>query len=142
MGSKQAREATVLIVEGDPQERERLGFALERSGFDVLECPGPTGPEYACVGERTGRCALLDRADVVVLDLWLASDAAMMGTPSSELLRLYVGAGRPVVTLGAPERGNHGFVSDPVIHLGRRPEAEELTRAVRAATRLRPGEID
>jgi hypothetical protein len=142
MDPERIHEATVLIVESDPQERERLGSALEASGFDVIQCPGPTGPDYACVGERTGRCALLDLADVVVLDLWLSSDAVMMGTPSGELLRLYVGAGRPVVTLGIPDGATSGLPSDPVVNLGRMPKAEDLTRAVRVATRRTRREVD
>jgi hypothetical protein len=133
MDLERSRGTTVLIVEADPQERDRLGSALERSGFDVLGCTGPTGPEYVCVGGRAGRCALIDGADVVVLDLWLRSDGAMVGTPSSELLRVYLAAGRPVVTLGTPD--DHGFAEEPVIHLERTPEPEDLVRAVRTLTR-------
>jgi hypothetical protein len=133
MDRERSRDTTVLIVEADPQERDRLGNALERSGFDVFGCTGPTGPEYVCVGGREGRCALIDGADVVVLDLWLRSDAAMVGTPSNELLRVYLAAGTPVVTLGTPD--DRGFAEEPVIHLDQRPEPEDLVRAVRTLTR-------
>jgi hypothetical protein len=37
---------TVLVVEADADERDRLGTVLERSGYDVVMCPGPVGPDY------------------------------------------------------------------------------------------------
>jgi hypothetical protein len=44
---------TVLLVEADEGERERLGEALEDAGYEVVGCPGPTVPDYtASVGGR------------------------------------------------------------------------------------------
>jgi hypothetical protein len=45
-------EGTVLLVESDHAESERLGRALENAGYEVITCPGPTAPEYACIGGR------------------------------------------------------------------------------------------
>lgn len=73
------RGHTVLVVEADADERERLGMVLEHGGYDVVLCSGPTGPRYVCIGEREGRCQLIGGSDIVVLDLWLESDALMMG---------------------------------------------------------------
>jgi CheY-like chemotaxis protein len=39
------RRLTVLIVEADADERDRLGAALERGGYDVVLCSGPTKPD-------------------------------------------------------------------------------------------------
>ena len=86
MGGKSTK---VLLVEAETAERERLGDLLERAGFDVVECPGPSGPDYTCVGGREGRCALVEPADIVVLDLWLESDTMLCGTQSGELIGLY-----------------------------------------------------
>ncbi|MBI3647206.1 MAG: response regulator transcription factor [Actinobacteria bacterium] len=133
-----ARGGTVLIVEADAAERERLGSALEREGFDVLQCSGPSPPDYGCVGGREGRCALMGSADVVVLDLWLESDAMLAGTPSGELLRLYLGAGKPVLMLGSFEGFNHGLEAEAVERLGRAPEPEDLIRAVRTLAKAVP----
>jgi CheY-like chemotaxis protein len=33
---------SVLVAESDPVERKRLAAALERDGFEVLLCSGPT----------------------------------------------------------------------------------------------------
>jgi hypothetical protein len=125
-------EGTVLLVEADEGERERLGKALEDGGYQVMACQGPTAPDYTCIGGWEGYCPLLERADVVVLDTWLASDEIGVGTSSDELLQLYAGSGRTVVALGpggslSPYAGGH------VICLDERPEVGEVVAAVRTA---------
>lgn len=50
----------------------------------------------AGVGEP---CLLTGRADLVVLDLWLASDTVLRGTPAMQLLSYYLDLGKPVVAL-------------------------------------------
>jgi CheY-like chemotaxis protein len=136
------RGLTVLVVEGDADERERLGTVLERGGYDVVLCSGPAGPDYVCIGGREGRCPLIDGSDVVVLDLWLETDTLMMGTPSDELLRLYLSAGKPVITLGRAEPLSPDVRDEPVAHLARRPDPEGLLRAVRASARWLQDEPD
>ena len=42
-------EGTVLLVESDHAESERLGRALEDAGYEVITCPGPAAPEFACI---------------------------------------------------------------------------------------------
>lgn len=54
-------------------------------------CPGPTAPDYTCIGGREGYCPPLERADVVVLDLWLAGDGIGVRTSPDELFALYAG---------------------------------------------------
>jgi hypothetical protein len=122
----------VLLVGSDEAERERLGDALEDAGYQVIACPGPTAPDYVCVGGREGSCPLLECADVVVLDPWLAGDDVGIGTTSDELLLLYSRGGRAVVTLG---NGGWGapFAVGPVIRLPRRPGTDEVVSAVRGA---------
>jgi hypothetical protein len=122
----------VLLVEANDGERERLGDALEHAGYQVMACPGPTTPDYTCIGGWEGYCPLLERADVVVLDTWLASDEIGVGTTSDELLELYAGSGRTVVAIGpggslSPYAGGH------VVCLDQRPEASEVLAAVRVA---------
>lgn len=59
-------------------------------------------------------------ADVVLLDLWLASDTMLRGTPAMQLLSHYLDLGKPVVALqrlGAPGarrwRVELGLAADP-----------------------------
>jgi CheY-like chemotaxis protein len=126
-------EGIVLVVEPDPFERDRLGEVLEDAGYEVISCPGPTAPDYTCIGAREGACPLLEQADVVVLDTWLASDELGEGASSDELLELYASHGRAVVALGPG-----GWLHDPVSHervigLEEHPETWEIVAAVRTA---------
>jgi hypothetical protein len=125
-------KGTVLLVEADEGERERLGAALEHAGYRVMACPGPSAPDYTCIGGWEGYCPLLERADVVVLDTWLAGDEIGVGTTSDELLELYARRGRTVVAIGqgrslSPYAGGH------VVCLDDRPDAPKVLAAIRAA---------
>lgn len=127
----------VLVVESDPGARDRLASWLEEAGYEVFVCPGPSGPEYVCVGGLGGPCPLVAAADAVVLDLWLEGDTVMEGTPAGELLVYYLASGKAVVALTHED--------DPVVPLPdgqiaivRRPaERGPLLGAVRRL--LRPG---
>ena len=57
-----------LIVDRDPDLRDRVGGWLEDEGLDVVACPGPTAPEYTCIGSMDGHCPLAQEADLVVLE--------------------------------------------------------------------------
>jgi hypothetical protein len=121
------RRGTVLVVEADAAERERFGSWLEASDLDVLVCPGPTEPDYTCVGSRDGVCPLVEEADVVVLDMSTESEAVIMGTASEELLGLYRLSGSRVVVLGS-HPGEQ--VPGQLIRLRRHPDREGLLEAV------------
>jgi hypothetical protein len=125
------QEGTVLLVESDEGERERLGNALEQAGYQVIACPGPTAPEYNCIGGREGYCPLLERADVVVLDPWLAGDEIGVGTSSEELFALYAGGGRTVVAIDATPLD--AVARGSMIRLDRHPESQAVVAAVRVA---------
>lgn len=135
MTEDQGSRGAVLVVEADPAERERFGTWLEGAGFAVLACPGPTEPDYTCVGGREGACPLVAEADLVVLDMSLDSETLMTGTPAEELLGLYLMAGRPVVVLGS-RQGEQ--VAGQLVRMGRHPSRDELLGAVRSL--VRPGE--
>jgi len=115
------------VVEADAAERERYGSWLERSGFDVLVCPGPTEPDYTCVGARDGMCPLVDEADVVVLDMSTESEAVVMGTASEELLALYLLTGSRVVVLGS-HPGEE--IPGQLIRLRRHPGEAQLLESI------------
>ncbi len=123
----QARRGTVLVVEADVAERERFGAWLEASGFDVLACPGPTEPDYTCMGSRQRLCPLVEEAGVVVLDMSLESEAVVMGTAAEEILGLYLFSGARVVVLGS-HPGDE--VEGQLVRLHRHPERDELLEAV------------
>jgi len=122
-----AGRGTVLVVEADANERERYGSWLEGSGFDVVMCPGPTEPDYSCVGARDGMCPLVEEAGVVVLDMSTESEAVMMGTASEEILALYLLTGTRVVVLGS-HPGEE--VEGQLKRLHRHPERAQLIEAI------------
>ena len=107
----------------------------------MVSCPGPQGPDFTCVGGRTGRCPLIDPADVIVFDQWLPGDELIMGTTPLELLSLYTTSGTPVVALGQSDFARDLYGEGPVAFLPRHPEVDELVRAVQGATEVPRREI-
>ncbi|HEX9122345.1 MAG TPA: hypothetical protein VF984_03150 [Actinomycetota bacterium] len=119
----------VLLVQADAVERESVGSWLETSGYRVLVCPGPTEPDYTCVGARGGVCPLAEDASVVVLDMSLDSEAVLLGTPAEDLLGLYLMTGHRVVVLGSHPGAD---VPGQLVRLRRHPGREELLEAIHA----------
>jgi CheY-like chemotaxis protein len=117
----------VLLVESDPVERERLAAALEGDGFEVVLCPGPTAPDYTCVGARVGRCPLATDGCVVVIDMHQDGDGSVSGTSAEELLDFYLQAQHPVVTLSARPIARDDA---RVLALRRHPDTDTLLTAV------------
>jgi CheY-like chemotaxis protein len=123
---------TVLLVERSREARDRIGRWLEEEGYEVLDCPGPTGPEYRCVAGRTGRCPLVHGADAVVIDLWLESDAVLEGTSAIDLLGYYLGSGLPVVALTHAEEAVRLFCEENLATLPWPPDRREVVETVGA----------
>jgi hypothetical protein len=128
------QEGTVLLVESDDGERERLGKALELAGYHAIACPGPTAPDYTCIGGRESYCPLLERADVVVLDPWFAGDEIGVGTSPDEVFALYAGSGRTVVAIDAVRLDPAARGS--MIRLDRHPGTQAVIAAVRIAAEV------
>ena len=131
MEPQRDRAGTVLVVEPDEDVRDRIGEWLEGEGFEVAGCPGPLGPDYSCVGSRSWMCPLERDADVVVLDLALASDLAMEGTPSEELLAYYVWKGHHVVALAHGVESLRSVDRDQVAVIPLPPTRAAVVAAVR-----------
>lgn len=120
----------VLVVDQDSEPREQMAGWLMEAGYEVLTCPGPVAPSYTCVGGRGGLCPLAAAADVVVLNLELASDTVLAGTPALKLLCYYLGLGKGVVTLGRPGDSVRPFEQERVVLVGRPADRGALLRAV------------
>jgi hypothetical protein len=134
------RARNVLVVGPDENIRDQIGEWLEDVGFEVAGCPGPMKPDYSCVGSRTWRCPLEGEADVVVLDLCLASDLAMEGTPAEELLAYYLWKGRPVVALAHEALSLVPVDPDLVTVITAPPTHDSVVEAVRG--RLADGSLE
>ncbi|MEX2555019.1 MAG: hypothetical protein WEB06_05250 [Actinomycetota bacterium] len=131
----------VLLVEPDSVRRNEIGRWLEDAGYEVLDCPGPSAPDYSCIAACGAPCPLAGAADVVVLDMRLASDDAMQGLTGWELLIYYMEHGERVVALSGQEDSVHPLDDEGVTVLRRPVDREELIDAVRGLSRRRiPGD--
>lgn len=122
---------SVLLVEYDAETRDGLAEWLQRAGFDVLMCPGPRGPDYRCVGSRLASCPLATGADLVILDLWLASDSVMAGTSAFHLLDYYLSLEKPVIAIDHDRHQRHFFTSDGLTTLEWPVDPQEIVETTR-----------
>ena len=122
----------VLVVEALRFRSHEIGDWLENAGFEVLACPGPTAPGYTCLATCGAACPLERAADVVVLDMRLASDYALQGTPGWELLLYYMERGNRIIALSGEEDPVHPHTDEGVTVLRRPVERRALIDAVRS----------
>lgn len=119
-----------LVVEAGAEVRDELGKALEAAGHEVIVCPGPSGPDYTCVGVLEGVCPLAEAADVVILDTQLESDEMMSGVAGWQLAMFYREQGLPIVAL-VDQGESASLLREPgVAILHRRPSQRTLLEAV------------
>ena len=102
----------VLLVEPDERDRTRLGAALEGAGYNVMDCPGPTRTDFTCLGVRGKRCALVEIADLAILDGRTLE--ARTGRAATDLLRYYLATDKPVLVLADGIGAEVSFEDDHV----------------------------
>jgi CheY-like chemotaxis protein len=124
---------SILLVEADDADRQRYGRWLEAAGYEVVACPGPQGPEYTCVGSRTGACPLTADVELIILDTRLEGELAMAGASAADLISVYRATGRPVVVL-EPRIGRAPLPEPGVVRLAWPPDRSDLVLAARALT--------
>ena len=71
MGAEQKER--VLVVHHDAGLAEAEASALRRMGYDVEQCAGPA--KAACPVMRGERCPAVERADVLVYDVWANTES-------------------------------------------------------------------
>ena len=128
------RTGPILLVEHDHERRALIGGWLEEAGYDVLTCPGPSEPDYSCIGRREGRCTLVDPASLVVLDLSFSPDAVVRAPIDADLLGFYLLAGKPIITLGRGDDLLADPIENQVVALERTPDRRDFLAAVRSST--------
>lgn len=122
----------VLVVEQDPGLAERLAWWLDEAGFEVMICGGPTAPGFDCVGSSASGCPLAHGADLVVLDVWTAADAAVQGWGGLRLLQYYSASGLPVVAIRQRRDALDLRFDDVVVDVEWPPDRRDLVETVRA----------
>jgi hypothetical protein len=124
----------ILLVDQDSEERDLIGGWLENDGYDVLACPGPSAPDYTCIGGEGGHCPLVDPVGLVIVDLWLGGDAMLQGTAAVDLLGYYLSTGKPVIAICHGGEPVGLFLEDHLVAVEGHPDRGELLEAVRALT--------
>ena len=69
---RQARPRAVLVSR-DPASASRHATALRAAGYDVETCGGPQQEPCPVLGGLP--CPIVDRADVLIYDAWVAGSA-------------------------------------------------------------------
>lgn len=123
----------ILVVESENEDQRRISAWLEHACYtDVMFCPGPSEPEYTCLGGRGAACPLSKAADIVVVDMNLRSDEAMRGTPAWQLMLHYYEQGKRIIVLSGAGDVVHPWADDQV-HVVERPiEREPFLAAIRS----------
>ena len=124
-------QPAVLVVEPDAVVRDRYSDWLESEGFTAINCPGPTGTEFSCLGVRGLPCPLNHAADVVILDTRRLPGVANKGQPGWRLLRYYLKTGKPLVVIADHYRPDRAFRPEQVTVLHAEPGRESMLLAVR-----------
>lgn len=122
----------VLIVTKDASVGAPVAEELERRGYEISWCPGPSAPDYVCIGGKGHGCPLTSDADVVVVHGWLAPDEFRKGTPSWHMCLYYRDRGLPVVYLIGPDAPPWPQPLENVIELPRRSHPRAVGDAVDA----------
>jgi hypothetical protein len=137
MSNRGVGPGSVLVVEANGELRGRMTSWLESSGFAVMACPGPSAPEYGCVGLKRGECPLAKGADLVVLDDWTDADRASAGPAGRWLLRFYARLGLPVLRV-SPGKCHQVYGDEYLADVEWPPDRRELVETARSLYRLSP----
>jgi len=120
-----------VVVNHDPVLAARHAAALRQAGYEVELCGGPN--QEPCPVLDTLPCPLVDRADVLVYDAWVAGSSDGGRQLVADLRETYVDL--PVVLTSVDRRLDWVETEGPhrVTPLVGEPTAEELTAAVARA---------
>jgi CheY-like chemotaxis protein len=121
----------VLVVQRDPAVAEQMALSLRGAGYTTELCGGPGREPCPVIADLP--CPLVDRADVLVYDAWVAGDAIAGDELVSALREVYVDL--PVVLTSVDQSAGWAQGEGPhrVIPLGSRPTDAELIEAIEGA---------
>lgn len=122
---RQKLDKLILLVEGDETERERIGGWLQEAGYGLMDCPGPQRQDFTCLGVRGEHCALVEIADLAILDSYSLLDAPDYKAASC-LLRYYLRSDKPVLVLADGIGSEFSFEADRVAVATRASRASVL----------------
>ena len=120
-----------VVVEGDVGEAARKAQALRAAGYTVELCGGPAQDPCPVMGNLP--CPLVDRADVLIYDAWVAGGADTGRALVAEVRETYPDL--PIVLTSVDQAAPWVETEGPhrVTPLPTRPSAAELVAAVENA---------
>ena len=120
-----------VVVEGDVGERRRKADALRAAGYIVELCGGPELDPCPVMGNIP--CPLVDRADVLIYDAWVAGGGEYGRALVAEVRETYPDL--PIVLTSVDMASGSVDTEGPhrVTPLPARPSAAELLAAVESA---------
>lgn len=121
------QDALILLVESNGEDRQRLGDWLEDAGYGLLDCPGPQREDLTCLGVRGKRCALVEIADVAILDERVLLEAGSDQQAARRLLHYYLATKKPVLVLTNGTHPDVTFENDRVARVNRSKRNAVLT---------------
>jgi CheY-like chemotaxis protein len=121
----------VLVVQRDPVVAEQMAASLRGAGYETELCGGPQREPCPVIADMP--CPLVDRADVLVYDAWVAGNAFGGHELVTALREVYVDL--PVVLTSVDQSVGWAERDGPhrVIPLGSRPSDTELIEAIEVA---------
>jgi CheY-like chemotaxis protein len=121
----------VLVVQRDPVVAEQMAASLRGAGYETELCGGPQREPCPVIADMP--CPLVDRADVLVYDAWVAGNAFGGHELVTALREVYVDL--PVVLTSVDQSVGWAERAGPhrVIPLGSRPRDTELIEAIEVA---------
>ena len=119
----------ILLVECDDNDRRRLGAWLEGAGYGLMDCPGPQREDFTCVGVRGRPCALVEIADLAILDGRVLLQAGADQKAARRLLHYYLASDKPVLILADKAESGLSFDNDRVA-LAKRSSRKAVLAAV------------
>ena len=87
---------------------------MEAAGNSLMDCPGPRREDFSCLGIRGRRCALVEIADLAILDGRILQEAVPDYRDARKLVHYYLNSGKPVLVLTDGRDGPLTFENDRV----------------------------
>lgn len=129
------RQPLILLVESNEDDRLRLGEWLEGAGYSLMDCPGPKREDFTCLGIRGQSCALVEIADLAILDGRVLLEASTDRKAATRLLRYYLASDKPVLVLAEGTDADFSFEDDRVA-IATRVNRTSVVEAVRELLEL------
>lgn len=129
-----------LVVHHDIDLADQEVESLRRFGYSVEQCSGPTA--NTCPVLNGGRCAMAERADVLIYDAWASGDADGSAELIDGLRRVH--PDRPIV-LTFPGIELSSIDDEPahgVVPLEGQPTGARLHEAIQEALKIVPKRSD